>query len=59
MFRAGLLLIVKGQYFVYTAISIRHAFMLNGCWQGRKRTILPTASQHKRMTCTNCCIYRD
>jgi len=21
-------------------------------------TILPTASQHKRMTYTNCCIYR-
>jgi len=49
MFRAGLLRIIKRNYSVYTAIGICHASMLTGCW--------PTASQHKRMTYTNCCIY--
>jgi hypothetical protein len=37
MFRAGLLLIIRRHYSVYTAIGTRHAFML-------------AASKHKRMT---------
>ena len=45
-FRAGLLLINRRYYSVYTAVGICHVFMLTGCWQD---PILPTASQHKHV----------
>jgi len=35
MFRAGLLLIIRSYYSVYTAVGICHSFMLTGCWQDR------------------------
>jgi len=46
MFRVGLLLIIRRYYSVYTASG------------NSSIPILPTASQHKCMTCTICCIYR-
>ena len=54
MFRAGLLHIIRRCCCVYTAVGLRHVFMLTG-----RVPILPTASQHKSMTYTytNYCIH--
>jgi len=50
MFRAGLRLIIRRYYSVYTVVGICHAFMLSGYWQD---LTLPTATQHKSMAYTN------
>ena len=46
MFPAGLLLIIRG-----TTVYIQQLVYVSSI------LILPTASQNKRMTYTNCCIY--
>jgi len=51
IFRAGLQLVSRKYYSVYTAVGMCHVFMLTGCWQD------PVNRQSKRMTYTNCCIY--
>jgi len=55
MFRAALLLIIRRYYSVYTANGLNAYvdWLLAG-----SEWILPTAIQYKRMTYTNCCIYR-
>jgi hypothetical protein len=38
MFQAGLLLVIRRYYFVYTATGTCHAFMLTDCWQDQNGT---------------------
>ena len=49
MFRAGLLLIIRRYYSVYTAIRIVYVMRL--CWLA-VGWLQPTVRQHKRMTYT-------
>jgi len=53
MFRAGLKVIIRRYYSVYTAVGICHACVLTG-----SEWVLPMVSQRNCMTYTNCCINR-
>jgi hypothetical protein len=60
MFRAGLLLISRRYYSVYTAICIYHAFMLAGRWQDHKMShskinIVSHKCDLSQKATSNCC----
>jgi len=58
MFRAGLLLNIRWYYSVHVCSNWNMSCVYVDWQLAESIPILPTASQHKRMTHTNCCIYR-
>ena len=48
MFRAGLLLIIRKYFSVFTVIGIWRAFMLGGCWQDTEKYLLMISSKPAR-----------
>ena len=53
MFQAGILHIIRRYYYYYYYYYYYFYY-----YYYYSIPILPTASQHKRVTYTNCCIYR-